>query len=407
MSAVWIINQYATTPDTGMGGRHHYLAKELAKLGHDVTLISARWHHLIRDDVRAASAPAVEERDGYNFVRVPVPQYSHAHDKRRVLNWLLFGRRLRHLPRRLGKVPDTILYSSPSLMGFGGAERLARKIGARLVFEVRDIWPLTLHEVGGQSQNHPLMVWMQRIEDRAYRVSDAVLSNLPNAVDHMVARGLDRRKFTWVPNGFDRDELENPEPLGEMAAAALPSGKFLIGYTGTIGTANALETLVGAAEKIKDHKDIAFVVVGSGRERDRIAIEIERRNLSNIHLIGPIPKRQVQSMLAQFDACVICWQDKPLYRFGTAANKIPEYLFSGRPILSSFTGYGDLVEGYGAGICVAAEDPTALAEAVLQLKSLSNSERFQMGERGRKASIDNHQYSALALRLESVLFGNL
>lgn len=387
-----------------MGGRHHYLARGLGALGHTVTLIGARWHHLLRDEAAAAEAPDIEERDGYRFARVAVPRYAHAHDKRRVLNWLIFGQRLQRLPKRLGHMPDTILYSSPSLLGFIGAERLARKTGARLVFEVRDIWPLTLQEMGGKSPNHPLMVLMQRVEDRAYRASDAVVSNLPNAVEHMVTRGLDPDKFTWVPNGFDRNELDNPEPLGETVSNSLPRGKFLVGYTGTLGTANALETLVGAAERVKDREDIEFVIVGSGRKRDMIVAEIAQRRLTNIHLMDPIPKRQVQSMLARFDACVICWHDKPLYRFGTAANKIPEYLYSGRPVLNSFTGYGDLIQAYDAGISVAAGDPAALAKAILQLKSLPKAARAQMGARGRKGALEHHEYYALAKQLERVLF---
>lgn len=405
MSIVWIINQYATTPDTGIGGRHHYLARKLAGHGHDVTLVGARWHHLLRDEAAAETAPDIEEHEGYRFARVQVPRYAHAHDKRRVLNWLLFGRRLRHLPRRLGKVPDTILYSSPSLLGFGGAERLARKTGARLVFEVRDIWPLTLQEVGGQSPHHPLMAWMQRIEDRAYRVSDAVVSNLPNSVDHMAARGMDRKKFTWIPNGFDRREVETPEPLSEPAAAALPVDRFLVGYTGTIGAANALETMVGAAERLKDHEGIALVIVGSGRDRDKIADVIAQRGLRNIHIIDPIPKRQVQSMLARFDACYIGLSRDSLFRFGVSPNKLFDYLVSGRPILYGIdSGRYRPVEELNAGLQIPPEDPAALANAVLKLKALPEAERAAMGARGRRAALKNHEYGALAQRLEKVLF---
>lgn len=403
MSRVWIINQYSSTPETGMGGRHHYLSRELAQRGHDVSLIAAHWHHLLGEG--AETAPAIEMRDGYRFVRVPVPRYAHAHDKRRILNWILFGRRLRHLPERLGEVPDTILYSSPSLLGFLGAHRLARKTGARLVFEVRDIWPLSLQEVGGKSPHHPLIAWMQRVEDRAYAVSDAVVSNLPNAVDHMVTRGMDRAKFTWVPNGFSREEVETPEQLEPETVNALPADKFLIGYTGTIGAANALETMVGAAEYLKDRTDIAFVIVGKGRERDRIAADIARRGLQNIHLIGAIPKRQVQSMLARFDACYIGLTHDPLFRFGVSPNKLFDYLISGKPILYGIdSGRYCPVEELKAGLQISPEDPQALADAVLTLNALPKEDRDAMGARGRQAALEHHEYGALAAKLEQVLF---
>lgn len=402
MSTVWIINQYSSTPDTGMGGRHHYLARELARRGHDVTLIAASWHHLLAES--AAAAPETEMCDGYRFARVPVPRYANANSKARVLNWLLFGRRLRHLPARLGEVPDTILYSSPSLLGFRGAHRLARKTGARLVFEVRDIWPLTLMEIGGQSPHHPLIAWMQRVEDRAYSVSDAVVSNLPNAVEHMVTRGMDPAKFTCVPNGYSREEVESSDPLSPETTALLPKSKFLVGYTGTIGTANALGTMVEAAAKLKDHDDIAFVIVGKGRDRDQIAADILRRGLKNIHLIEAIPKRQIQTMLGYFDACLICWHNIPLYRFGVAANKMAEYLYSGRPTIHCYSGYDDPILKYGAGLSVRAEDPTALAEAVLALKALPAHERAAMRARAHQAAVEHYEYGALAEKLERVLF---
>ena len=401
MKRIWIINQYASTPDTGMGGRHHYLASGLAKLGYDVTLIAASWHHLLRDGVD--DAPEIEARDGYTFVRVPVPKYAHAHDKRRILNWLIFGHRLRYLPKRLGTKPDVILYSSLSLLGFNGAYRLARKIKARFVFEVRDIWPLTLVEVGGQSPRHPLLRWMQHVEDKAYRLSDAVVSNLPNAVSHMVSRGMGQDKFTWIPNGVSLSEVDNPETLSPDMAAQLPVGKFTVGYTGTLGAANALDTLIDAAVQLTHLPEIAFVLVGKGRDKDRLVARVDQLKLQNVYFVDAIPKQQIQSMLASFDACVLCWHKLPLYRFGTSANKIPEYLYSGKPVLNAFTGFGDLVTKYNAGLQVEAEDPDALAAAVLKFYNMSVADRAAMGAAGRRAVLMHHEYGALAKKLEAVL----
>lgn len=402
MSVVWIINQYSSTPQTGMAGRHHYLSRELARRGHEVTLIAAQWHHLLNEN--AETAPEIEMLDGYRFARVPVPHYTHAHDKLRILNWVIFGRGLRHLPERLGSSPDTILYSSPSLLGYPGALRLARKAGARMVFEVRDIWPQTLRDLGGKSAHNPLIAWMQRVEDRAYLTADAIVSNLPGAVEHMVGRGMDRSKFTWVPNGFSLDEVVAPDHLDPTTAAQLPTDRFLVGYTGSIGTANALKTMVETADLLKDRDDIAFVIVGRGRMRDELAANIAERGLDNIHLVQAIPKRQIQSMLAQFDVCLICWRDSPLYRFGIAANKIPEYLYSGRPIINSYSGENDPVTRYKVGRCVPAEDPFALAKAVLEIKEMSVERRVVMGARGYRAAVEHFEYGKLAEKLEKVLF---
>jgi hypothetical protein len=92
--------------------------------------------------------------------------------------------------------------SSPSPIYFSGAEVLAKKSGARLVFVVLDIWPLTLTEIGSYSSKHPFIRFMQWVGDKAYRDSDAVVSNLKNAIDHMLSRKIDKAKFSWIPNGF-------------------------------------------------------------------------------------------------------------------------------------------------------------------------------------------------------------
>lgn len=65
MSRIWMINQYASSPSTGVGGRHHHLARQLAAMGHDVTLVAAKWHHTLRDHVDHYASPAEEMVDGY------------------------------------------------------------------------------------------------------------------------------------------------------------------------------------------------------------------------------------------------------------------------------------------------------------------------------------------------------
>ena len=405
MSRICIIYPESSTPQTGMGGRHHYLARELVRLGHDVTVVAARWHHLLRDGVDTDALPAEEIVEGYRFVRIDVPKYAHAHDRRRVLAWLVFAAKLPALRRRLGAAPDVVLYSSPHPVGYPGAERLARACGARLVFEVRDIWPLTLIEIGGYSPRHPFIRLLQWIEDRAYARADRVVSNLEGAVEHMVSRGMERGKFTWVPNGIAVDEVERPEPLSPEVAAQIPEGGLRIVYTGTLGAANALGTLIEAAALLRDLPDVHILLVGQGRARADLEARRDALGLTNVRFIGPVPKPQVQSVLAACDVCYIGWLASPLYRWGIAANKVPDYLFSGRPIIHGFSGGNDPVEKFDAGLTVPAEDPEALADAIRRLYAMPEIERRRMGENGRRAALAHYDYARLARRLEQVLTG--
>jgi glycosyltransferase involved in cell wall biosynthesis len=406
LKTIWLINQYASLPHTGQGGRHRHLARELAKRGHKVSVIAARWTHYLSNEELAAMVPDIEDFEGFRFVRIPVARYSSARDWRRILNWFIFALRLGRLPALLGETPDHILYSSPSLIGFLGAERLARRSGARLTFEVRDIWPLTLVEIGGYSPGHPFIRFLQWIENRAYARSDRVISNLPGAVEHMVAHGLRREKFAWIPNGFSLADVERVEPLTEALLARVPKGKFIVGYAGTMGVANGLITLIGAAESLRQHGDIAIVMVGKGQEKNELQAEAERRGLNNVVFLDHVEKNQVLSVIELFDVCYIGWKVRRLYEFGVAPNKIFDYFCAGKAVINAYSGAHDPVTAYSGGVTVPAEDPEVLAEAVLSLRAMPADERARLGESGRAAILRNHEYAGIAAQLERVLVGN-
>nr|WP_289711344.1 glycosyltransferase family 4 protein [Aeromonas veronii] len=400
----WVINQYASTPATGIGGRHYYLARELVKQGYRVYLIASSANHLLHHKPEINQPYKVEQVDGVDFVWVKMPQYSDAHSKRRALSWFLFAWRLQGLVGFLTK-PDVILYSSPSPIAFLGAEWLANKFKARLVFEVRDIWPLTLTEIGGYSAKHPFIKIMQWIEDRAYRRADAVISNLKHAVEHMVSRGMSREKFSWIPNGFSLDEVNQNVPLSDSVYQQLPQDKFVVGYTGTLGVANALDTFILAAEKLREHTDIVFVLVGGGKEKTSLQAMVSSKRLHNVIFIEPIPKVKIQAMLSNFDACYIGLTKDPLFKFGVSPNKLFDYLYSGKPVIYSIeSGEYRPVADANAGIQISSENPDELAEAVLTLYHMPAEKRTLLGANGHKAATAQYEYCQLAQQLAKVMF---
>lgn len=404
---IWLINQYASTPETGMGGRHYYLARELAKQGYSVYLIAASYTHLLRHPPRVDQAYEILPMEGFNFVWVKMPSYAGAHSKKRIFNWFAFAWKLRGLKSVLADSPDAILYSSPSLVGFLGAKYLASYYKARLAFEVRDIWPLTLVELGGYSPKHPFIRFLQWVEDKAYREADFVFSNLKNSVDHMVERGMAQGKFTWVANGFSMDEVAKKQGLNSAASEQLPKDKFVVGYTGTFGLANALDSLILAADIVKANTDIVVVLVGEGKEKKSLERLVEEKELSNVRFVNAIPKVQIQSMLNHFDACFIGLTGDPLFRFGVSPNKLFDYFYSGKPIIYAIeSGEYTPVADSQSGIQIPAENPEAIADAILTLYRMSASEREALGNNGRCYAQENHEYGSLAKKLTQALFGD-
>lgn len=403
---IWIVHQYASTPETGMGGRHYYLGRELAKQGYKIYVIASGSHHLLREKLKYQQPFKIEAlAERFNFVWVDMPDYEEAHSRQRALNWFLFPWRIQKLARLIPDKPDAVLSSSPSPIAFLGAQRLAKKFRARLVFEVRDIWPLTLTEIGGYSPKHPFIRFMQWVEDKAYRDSDAVVSNLKNSVEHMVGRGMAPAKFTWVSNGFSLDEVNQNASLNQTAANQIPQGKFIVGYTGTLGVANALGTFIEAAGHLRGYTDIVFVLVGGGKEKLALQAIAKAKNIDNVVFIDPIPKVEIQAMLSKFDACYMGLTKDPLFRFGVSPNKLFDYLYSGKPIIYGIES-GDYkpVHEANAGIQILAEDVQQLADAVLKLYRMPAKERMLMGANGRKIAVEQYEYGQLASSLAVCLF---
>lgn len=403
---IWIINQYASTPNTGFIGRHYYLAQELADLGYKVYVVSASYTHSQSNPVSFEEDYKFEDfGDNFKFLWLKTPVYQKSTSKRRVLNWFEFGWKIKGLNKIIKDKPDVILYSSLSLVGFLGAERLAKKNKVPLIFEVRDIWPLSLMEIGGYSASHPFVRFLQWVEDRAYQKSDKVISNLKNAVDHMVSRGLDPQKFYWIPNGFSSKEVATKEALPNNIEKQLPENKFIVGYTGSIGIANCLQNLIGAAIKLQDRSDIHFAIVGKGEYKEVLQQQVADHQLSNVTFIDPIPKTQIQSMLDKFGTCYIGLKKDPLFRFGVSPNKLFDYLYAGKPVIYAIdSGKYKPVSDAGAGYEVTPENTDELICTIEKLAAMPETERRVMGENGCKYVKDLYDYKALALKLEHTLF---
>jgi glycosyltransferase involved in cell wall biosynthesis len=399
---IWMINQYAGSPWHGMEYRHYHLARALAERGHRVVVVSGSHSHLFTRAPQVSRPFTRQVIDGVTYCWVAVPRYGPAISVGRVINMAAFAAALEALPTSRLPRPDAILVSSPSLFPVPIAARWARRFGARLVFEVRDIWPLTLQELGGLSSRHPLIAAMQRLEDYGYRTADSVVSVLPGAGPHMVARGMDPAKFHYLPNGIDLDGARRSGDAPAAIRDAVGPGAFTVGFVGTLGRANVLETLIDAA-RLVDPDEVRVVVVGHGPERSQL---VERAaGARNVAFVGPIPKGDVPAALELFDACYVGYRRSPLYRFGVSPNKLYNYMAAGRPVLFAADAANQPVQEADCGLTVAPEDPAALAGAISSLATASEAERTRLGANARAYVERHHDYHRLADELAEILLG--
>ncbi len=270
---------------------------------------------------------------------------------------------------------------------------------AKLVYEVKDIWPLSLVELGNISPKHPLMRLMAWFEKFALKNSDEVVSNLQNYGEHIKELGIDRG-FTWVSNGVDLNELSDIEPLDDEVKNLIPQDKFIVGYTGTVGVANALDSFLASYGYI-NNEDIYFVIVGNGQEKENL--KNKYNDTKNIIFVDSISKKQVQSMLNLFDICFLGWNTKKIYKYGTSANKLFDYMYSSKPILNAFSGGGDLVQLVNCGKTVAANNSKEIANAINEFYTMDKNELKELGNNGKKYVLEHFTYEKLAAKLLNVL----
>lgn len=410
---ILLINHYAGSANHGMEYRPYYLAREWVRNGHSVRIIAADFSHLRSKQPLVTGDYTRENIDGIDYTWCTTPKYQ-GNGARRVLNMFAFLRRLYGLKQELVKwKPDVVIASSTYPMDIWPARAIARVSGARLVFEVHDLWPLSPMELGGMSRWHPFIMLLQAAENYAYRHSDAVVSMLSKAIDHMVRHGMAPDKFRFIPNGVDVAEwndASDPLPQEHIDAinVAKDRGSILVGYAGGHGLSNTLDQGMNAAEILQSRNEpVDFIFVGQGPEKVRLIALAKSKNLANAHFLPPIPKKSIPTLLASMDILYLGWGRNPLYRFGICPNKLMDYMMAGKPVVHAVSAANDPVAESGCGITVEPENPQAIADAVIRLKSISMAEREQMGANGRAFVLANHTYPVLAKRfLESVSQGN-
>lgn len=400
---IWIINQYTGSPFYGMNYRSYYLAKEFVEQGHNVTIFAGSYSHLFTNLPKTDGMFTKEMVDGIEYIWVKTPKYKSSKSIGRVWSMLVFMFKLFFINIFKYKRPDSILVSSLSIFPVLNAYIWSKIFKIEFIFEVRDIWPLTLIEVGGMSKYHPLVIFLGWFEKLGYKKAKYVVSVLPYAKEHMINHGMHADKFRYIPNGINLNEVENAEEISDEIKKCVPENKFIIGYVGTIGIANALEYLIEAAKSLKENNKIHFVLVGQGGQLKRLKKYCSDNKLLNVTFIKPIPKIQVQSMLKLFNVCYLGWHNKNIYKYGISANKIFDYMYSAKPILHSIsTGY-DIIEQAGCGVKIESENSKEIEKAILALSLEDINKLDKIGQKGKEYVIKYHSYDSLSKKYIELL----
>jgi glycosyltransferase involved in cell wall biosynthesis len=360
---------FAGSPEHGMVHAYYYLAREWLKLGHEVTVVAASYTHPRGSQPEAHNQVTEQWIDGIRYLWVPTCSYKPENHFGRGRNIIQFVTRI-----WFGRLPikkaDLVICSSHHPFAIFPAHRLAKKFNSRLVFEVRDLWPLSLIELGDISPFNPFIWLMQKAENYAYRKSDHVVSVLSSSKNYMIEHGMAPDKFSFIPNGVAIPEnIELPALPAEHQRVLERKDKqaFWLGFAGRINNAVALHHLIEAVSRIKN-TNVKLLILGDGEKKPSLQDLVRQKKLEDrIVFLDAVKKSQVATFLSYMDAVYLGLQRQSLFRFGISPTKLNDYMLAAKPVIYAIDAPDDPVAESGCGISCEAENAEDIAKAIDRL----------------------------------------
>ena len=396
------VDHYAGSISLGMEFRPYYFAKEWRRLGHTVRIVGADYSHLRIKQPIIEKDFAVEIFDQTEYQWIKTIRY-YGNGSKRALSIFQFVSKLWLAAGKIAKDfnPDIVISSSTYPLDAYACKKIAKKANAKYIHEAHDMWPATLIEMGGMSVKHPFVRLMAISENYAYCQAEKVVSVLPNTLQHMMKHGLSNpEKYIYIPNGIVPEDWENVEKLdaehSKVFEQLKKNNQFIIGYLGGHALTNALDTFVDAAIEMRHCKEVTFVLIGKGVEKQKLIDRVTKEGLKNVVFLPPVKKRQVPNALKNMDALYIGAAASPLYRFGISMNKLYDYMMSGKPIIYGIRAANNEVDEAGCGITIEPESTSNLVQAILELRKMDPIERDRLGKNGKNWVLSNRKYETLA-----------
>jgi glycosyltransferase involved in cell wall biosynthesis len=395
---IWYLSAY--DQPAGQSTRTHDFSRELVRRGHEVTFFTNSFCHFKHTELLDENELwRVEMVDSIRVVWLKTRHYS-GNGIGRGLNMLDNVRRIFQASKELDDNPDVVLGPSVPLLTGWTAARLAERYGVPFIFEVRDVWPDALVDIGGLSKNSLFYYAFRYIEKMLYAKATRISSTLPHLSEHVAASGSDPSKIVCIPNGID---LTPYTP--DVAYDGGEGRQLIVMYVGGFGLDHDVTTIIRAAKILQDEEDTTFrfIVIGGGVRRDAAEEEVLSYKLRNLELRPPIPKSSIPEIQRGADILVAAITDSKSYRFGLNLNKLCAYFASARPILFSGNPPNDPVHDSGAGLSVAAESPKAMVVGLRELVAMGAVGRIEMGARGRLYAQTTLSMEVLGGRMEKML----
>lgn len=289
--------------------------------------------------------------------------------------------------------PSPITVALPAIV-------VKKKSGAPLMLWVQDLWPESLSATGAVTSPRILNA-VARMVRYIYSSCDRILVQSRAFAAPIIQMGSPEDRVDYLPNSADDcHAAQTATPSDAQNEMGLPTG-FRVVFAGNIGAAQDFETILAAAERLKEYRDIRWIIAGDGRMRSWVEAQVDERGMKDtFHLLGLLPVEAMSTLFEHADVLLATLGKAPIFSM-TIPSKIQSYLAATKPIIAAMDGEGArIVEDAGAGFACPSGDPEQLANAVIDLYNLSQQERSVFGQRGRLYFEQNFERNMLLDRLE-------
>ncbi|MBL7144484.1 MAG: glycosyltransferase family 4 protein [Phycisphaerae bacterium] len=385
------IHQHFATPAGSTGTRSYEFARRWVKAGHKVTLITGYY------DIGGLQVNKALHRkqtiEGINVLIVGTKYSNKQSYLRRIISFLSFCLLSIYAGIRTKGVDVIYASSTPLTVGIPAMFiKLARR--APFVFEVRDQWPEIPIELG-IIKNRLLIKILLWLEKTIYKNCSSIVALSPGQAEGIKEVLTDEKPITVIPNSCDID-LFGPDIDGSAVRQRRGWGnKLVLLHTGAMGKVNGLNFVIEAAERLKGHSDVIFVLIGDGNQKSFLENEVQKLGLANVEILSSMPKRELSEFYAAADTGLVIIGNYPIIEHNSA-NKFFDSLSAGKPVLINYSGWQrEILEentaGFGCDLC----NLEQFVEKVLYLNS-HRQQIKQMGQNARRVAVEKFSRDGLA-----------